>query len=255
MRQNGGMATTESTAPARTTADGSRSQTLSRGLEALEVLAEAGGPLSIADLAAGLGLHRSNAYRILRTLEDHRFVVRDDAGLIRLGPKIALLAHGVSRTLQQAVRPELTGVANELGATAFVSVLDGNSVVTLLSAEPDSAHAAIAERPGTRHPINRGAPGHAIESVLTPAERAALPEGTEFDNQPLTAGYAISQNEVMPGVTSIAVPLRLLGEPAAALAIVHVGLPFSSDEIGARLRLAADRVITSLGGKPASSFS
>lgn len=223
-------------------ADGSRSQTLSRGLEALEVLAEAGVPLSIAEFAAGLGLHRSNAYRILRTLEDHRFVLRDDAGLIRLGPKIALLALGVSRSLQQAARPELTGVANELGATAFVTVLDGDSVLTLLSAEPDRAHATIARRPGTRHPIGRGAPGRAIESILTAGERASLPEGTELSGTPLVDGYAISQDEVVPGLTSIAVPLRLAGEPPAAIAIVHVGSTLAAADIAARLRLAAARV-------------
>ncbi|MBC9926573.1 MULTISPECIES: IclR family transcriptional regulator [unclassified Leucobacter] len=241
------VATPESPAPARAAVDGSRSQTLSRGLEALEILADAGSPMSIADLAAGLGLHRSNAYRILRTLEDHRFVLRDAAGLIRLGPKIALLAHGVSSSLQQAARPELTGVANELGATAFVAVLDYDSVLTLLSAEPDRAHAAIAQRPGTRHPIGLGAPSHAIESILTPTERAAFPEGTVPSRKPLDAGYAISQDEVIPGLTSIAVPLRLTGEPAAAIAIVYVGLSLSNEAIAERLRLAASRITTTLG--------
>lgn len=239
----------DSPATTRASSDGSRSQTLSRGLEALEVLAEAGSPMSIADLAAGLGLHRSNAYRILRTLEDHRFVLRDDAGLIRLGPKMALLAHGVSSSLQQAARPELTGVANEIGATAYVAVLDSDSVLTLLSAEPDRAHAAIAQRPGSRHPIGRGAPGHAIESILTLSERAALPDGTVLSGTPLTEGFAVSRDEVIPGVTSIAVPLRLTGEPPAALAVVHVGSQFESRAIADRLRLAAERVSATLGSQ------
>lgn len=237
----------DSPAPARAAVDGSRSQTLSRGLEALEILAEAGSPMSIADLAAGLGLHRSNAYRILRTLEDHRFVLRDAAGLIRLGPKIALLAHGVSSSLQQAARPELTGVANELGATAFVAVLDHDSILTLLSAEPDRAHAAIAQRPGSRHPIGLGAPGRAIASILSPTERAALPEGIVLPTKPLEAGYAVSHDEVIPGMTSIAVPLRLTGEPAAAIAVVHVGSSISGEVMAERLRLAATRISATLG--------
>lgn len=211
------------------------------------MLADAGAPMSIAELSASLGLHRSNAYRILRTLEDHRFVLRDSAGMIRLGPKMALLAHGVSSTLQQAARSELTGVANELGATAFVAVLDYDSVLTLLSAEPDRAHAAIAQRPGTRHPLGRGAPSHAIESILTPAERAAFPEGTVPSRKPLDAGYAMSHDEVIPGLTSIAVPLRLTGEPAAAIAIVYVGSSISSDAIAERLQLAASRITETLG--------
>ena len=103
------------------------SQTLSRGVRMLEILAEAAGPLSIADLAAQLGVHRSIAYRILRTLEDHRMVVRDAAGAVTLGPQLAALARGVSRDLQAAALPELTAVASDLSMTAFLVVLDGTS--------------------------------------------------------------------------------------------------------------------------------
>lgn len=49
------------------------SQTLSRGIRALEILAAADRPLSIAELAEALGVHRSIAYRILRT--DRKSVV------------------------------------------------------------------------------------------------------------------------------------------------------------------------------------
>ena len=47
------------------------SQTLSRGLSILEILADASGPLGIDDVAAHLGVHRSVAYRLIRTLEEH----------------------------------------------------------------------------------------------------------------------------------------------------------------------------------------
>ena len=55
----------------------SPSQTLSRGIRALEILAAAPGPLTIAELADAMGVHRSVAYRILRTLEDHSLLVSD----------------------------------------------------------------------------------------------------------------------------------------------------------------------------------
>ncbi|MFC6235832.1 IclR family transcriptional regulator, partial [Leucobacter soli] len=128
------------------------SQTLARGLRALDILAEADGPLSIADLAERLGVHRSNAYRLLRTLEEHRYVVRDELGLIRLGPRLAALARGVSPALQSAALPVLTEFANEVGMTAFIAVLDLDDVVTLISVEPTRAHPAVAQRPGARHP-------------------------------------------------------------------------------------------------------
>ena len=45
------------------------SQTLSRGLTALELIGSADAPLSVADLCAQLGIHRSMAYRLVKTLE------------------------------------------------------------------------------------------------------------------------------------------------------------------------------------------
>ena len=100
------------------------SQTLSRGIRLLEELADARAPLTIDDLAARVGLHRSVAYRLLRTLEDHGLVTRDAAGAVRLGTGLAALAAGVAADLQAEALPELTAAANDLGMTCFLVVLD-----------------------------------------------------------------------------------------------------------------------------------
>ena len=76
-------AETEGTTPAP------HSQTLSRGIRVLEILADAREPLSIDELAQRLGVHRSVAYRLLRTLEHHRLTVRDARGRIILGARLA----------------------------------------------------------------------------------------------------------------------------------------------------------------------
>jgi DNA-binding IclR family transcriptional regulator len=230
------------------------SQTLSRGIRALEILAGADAPMTIAGLAAELGLHRSIAYRILRTLEDHRLVLRDDRGLLQLGPRMAALARGVQRDLQAAALPELTAAARDLGMTAFLVVLDGAECVTLASVEPPPGPATIAQRPGTRHSIMVGAPGIAIQSTLTDAEWAACaadgprrPEAAEAAER----GYATSRNEVVSGLASVAAPLRLPGHPPAALAVVHVAATRDDSDrdatIAARLTDAATRIRTDLG--------
>ena len=237
-----GAATTASPAAGSQAAG---SQTLSRGLRALELLAEAEAPMSIGELAAGLEVHRSNAYRVLRTLELHRFVTRDDAGLIRLGPKLTALARGVAPALHTAAMPAVTDLAYSLGMTAFVTVLDSDEVVTLVTVEPANVAATIARNPGVRHPVDRGAPGHAIESSLSGAERAAFLGSDDFSDAALQArndGYAISRNEVIDGVTGIAVPLRLPGEPPAAIAVVHFNLPESLAGVVARLQAAAEQI-------------
>jgi DNA-binding IclR family transcriptional regulator len=225
------------------------SQTLSRGIRMLEALSEAESPLTIAELAVALQVHRSIAYRILRTLEDHGLVARDPAGRAQLAPRLAALARGVSRDLQAAALPELTAVANDLGMTAFLAVLDRSEVVTLTSVEPRHAHASVAQRPGTRHPLAVGAPGIAIQSALTaaqwrtlgpdaPRRETARPEVAEASER----GFATSHDEVIRGLSSVAVPLVLPGQPSSAIAVVYVASGTPVAELAARLTSAA-RVI------------
>lgn len=224
------------------------SQTLSRGLQALELLAEAETPLTINELAEGLGIHRSNAYRILRTLEQRRFVARDDAGRIRLGPKLTVLSHGVAPALHTAAMPVVTELAYELGMTAFLTVLDGDEVVTLVTVEPSNVAATISRNPGVRHPVRLGAPGHAIEASLTAAERERMLGSPAFSTAAERAkrdGYATSNDEVIEGVTGLAVPLRLVSEPPAAVAIVHFRMPEPLDRAVEALQQAAARIAES----------
>lgn len=234
------------------------SQTLARGIRALEILAEASTPLTIAELAEHLDVHRSIAYRILRTLEEHGLVVRDIAGRIELGPRLAALARGVARDLQRAALPELTQVANDLKMTAFLTVLDRTEVITLVSVEPRHAYGTVAQHPGTRHPLWQGAPGHAIASTLNAAELAQVaPDRRATDGAPAALGevvrhqgFATSQDEVITGVSSIAVPLRIERLAPAALAVVFVGsvpagelaASTTTEQVAARLQAAAEAI-------------
>ncbi len=224
------------------------SQTLSRGLSALEIIAESDKPIGMAELAARLGLHRSITYRVVRTLEEHRLVSRTAAGGLVPGARLAALARGVARDLQSAALPELTAVANELGMTAFVAVLDDDEVVALVSVEPRQAAAPVAQRPGTRHPLHLGAPGIAIQAALTPRERAVraderLRDETFFLSFP---GYATSHDEVIKGMSSVAVPLRVPGQPPAAIAVVYVDRGTDVAAVARRLRQAAASVAAEL---------
>ena len=222
-------------------------QTLSRGIRMLETLAEAPSPLTIAELAAALDVHRSVAYRVVRTLEDHGLVARDAAGGVQLAPGLAALARGVSRDLQAAALPALTAAANALGMTAFLAVLDRSDVVTLVSVEPSHAHASVAQRPGTRHPLAVGAPGIAIQSILNAAEWRGLGETPRPETAEAQArGFATSHDEVIRGLSSVAVPLALPGQPRATVAVVYVASGEPVDAIAARLTAAARAIAAEL---------
>ena len=219
------------------------SQTLSRGIRVLEVLAES--PQTIAGLAEALQVHRSIVYRILRTLEDHGLVSRDAVGVVSLAPRMAVLAHGVERDLQSSVLPELTAVANDLAMTAFLVVLDHTECVTLLSVQPRAGSAAVAQRPGTRHSLLVGAPGIAIQSLLTDAQLAVHGVGARREEslRARDTGWATSHDEVIAGLSSVAVPLEVRGSPPSALAVVFVAAG-SPDEgaVAARLMAARDAI-------------
>lgn len=232
-----------------TASERARSQTLSRGIRMLELLASADRPPTIDELAEGLGVHRSIAYRMLRTLEDHGLVARDAAGRVMLAAGLAALAAGVARDVQQAALPELDAVANELGMTCLLVVLaDADEVVTLVSAAPRRTAAVVSYRPGHRHPLTRGGPGKAIITALPetrwprvpPELRAELVLSRE-------RGYSLSHEEVLPSLRSIAVPLTLPGQPPAAIAVIHVAFAQPEAEIAERLTRAAEAIARAYG--------
>jgi DNA-binding IclR family transcriptional regulator len=228
----------------------SPSQTLSRGIRALEILAEAQRPLTIAELAGAMGVHRSVAYRILRTLEDHSLLVRDDSGRVQPGPGLAVLARGVSRSLQTAALPELTQLANALTMSAFVAVWDHAECVTLVTVEPRHNAATVVQHPGSRHPISAGAPGIAIQSAFSEREWHDAAPGIPYRAEAAEArrrGYAASHDEVIAGVSSLAVPVRVPGGRPAALAVVYIRAAQDPEEVAAALTASAGRIESQLG--------
>ena len=76
------------------------SQTLDRGLRLLKVLAQEPNGLTVTELASRLGIHRTNVYRLLATLAQHRLVWRDRAGRYLLGTGVMELARGVVRWVE-----------------------------------------------------------------------------------------------------------------------------------------------------------
>ncbi|KQM60984.1 IclR family transcriptional regulator [Agreia sp. Leaf210] len=230
-------------------AAGSVSQTLDRGIRILELLADARRPQSIDDIAAALEVHRSVAYRLIRTLEAHGLVVRETSGRLQLGARLAALAAGVAHDLQAEALPELTAAANDLGMTCFLVVLDRDECVTLTSIEPRHAVATVAQRPGTRHPVTVGAPGKAILAQLperdwpTGVDEALATEVREA----ATRRWAESQNEVISSLHAVAVPLSIRGRAPAAIAAVYLPNGHEAAAVAERLTRSASAVRAALG--------
>ena len=236
--------------PPLDSATGATSQTLSRGIRILETLADARRPLSIDELAGALEVHRSVAYRLIRTLEAHGLLERDASGRLSLGARLAALAAGVAHDLQAEALPELTAAANELGMTCFLVVLDHEMCVTLASVEPRHAVATVAQRPGSRHPVTAGAPGKAILMQLPATAWPPVAGSSLADDvhEAARRGWAESRNEVIPSLHAVAAPLAVRGRAPAAVAAVYLPNDVATGAIAARLVQAATSIRDALGG-------
>lgn len=213
--------------------EGTRSQTLHRGLSLLELVTESSTPPSLPDLVRTSGLHRSVVYRLLRTLEDHRLVERtpDDRYVAGLG--LLILGRAVAGDLRSAATAVLPGLADDLTMTAFVVVRDGDEAVTLLSVEPVASTAHVTYRPGTRHAVDRGAPGLALLAA-GPEQPGERPEVTTARR----SGWVTTHAEVLPGLSALAAPVPSRRGPQAAVCVVYAGTE-EVDRLAVRVVAAA----------------
>ncbi|PQA80486.1 ArsR family transcriptional regulator [Limnohabitans sp. TS-CS-82] len=214
-------------------ADGG-SQTLARGLTALEIIGSVPEPISVAALSQQLNIHRSMGYRLVKTLEQSGFVERDVSGGLIVGSKLAILARGVAKDLRSAAAPELAAIAEALEMTAFLVAYDGEFAVTLSSAEPKNLETTLGKKPGSRHAVGQGAPGKVIQSLLKPKK---------FPPQ----SFEVSENEVIHGIASIAAPLHLSSGQPAAIAVLYIPHKVNVAKVAKALTAAANRICAVMG--------
>ncbi|MBI5088834.1 MAG: helix-turn-helix domain-containing protein [Actinobacteria bacterium] len=208
------------------------------------MIALADQPPSIDEVARHLDVHRSIAYRIVRTLEDHRLVRRDAAGRCVPADRLAALGRHARMPLRSAALPELTAMAEDLAMTAFIVVRDGDEAVTVDSVEPRTTAAHVAYRPGNRHAIDRGAPGLALLAG-EPAVDGERGEVTEARAR----GFATSRGEVVAGVAAIATWIDGPDGVAGAVACIYPsGVEIDLDRVAGRVRSTADAITHTLGG-------
>ena len=207
-------------------------QTLDRGLRLLELLADAPDGLPVTQLASALGVHRAIVYRLLATLAAHRLVHRGEDGRFRLGTGLVRLARGVAPRLQAAAVPELGRLAEEVGATATLTVADGDEAVALAVVEPRHTLVHVAYRPGLRHPLAVGAPGRAILLGRPPA-----PSDPPRLARARRRGWEMSRGEIQPGASGLAAPV-----PGADASVGVVSLVDLDEEVAARVVAAAGAI-------------
>ena len=183
--------------------------------------------LSVSEIGAKTGLHRSTAHRILMALEYNDLIKQNPStGKYHLGIKLFKLGHqAVSQlNLREICRPFLSRLMNDTKETIHLAVLDDDQVLYLDKVEGPHA-LRMPSRVGRHIPTYCTSLGKAMLSCLDDQEvksilrRQTLKPHTENTvkniNQLLAdlgsvrkRGYAVDNEEIEIGLRCVGAPLR-----------------------------------------------
>jgi DNA-binding IclR family transcriptional regulator len=184
-----------------TTAPGS--QTLARGLNALQLVADAPSGLTVQQVADGVGVHRTIAYRLLGTLSQFRFVARGEDGRYRPAAGLAILGASFDRNVRQLSLPTLRALADDLGTTVSLLVAEGDQQVAVAVIVPTQVAYQLAFHEGSRYPLDRGAAGIALLASMP-----ARPDERDLVVRAREQGWVITHGEIEPNTYGLAVPVH-----------------------------------------------
>jgi DNA-binding IclR family transcriptional regulator len=114
----------------------------------------------------------------------------------------------------------LRELAEQVAATAHLSVVDGDELESVAVVEPSSTTAHVAYRVGSRQPVGSGAAGMALR--LRPGGR----------------GWVVAGGEVQRGTTGLAAPVRGVSGLRASVGVIALG-PLDPERVGPRVVEAA----------------
>jgi DNA-binding IclR family transcriptional regulator len=203
-------------------------QTLDRGLRLLRLVADAPGGLTVTEAASRLGVGRAVIYRLVGTLVEHGMIRRDGGGRLRMGLGLLQLARRAQPLVADAALPALRRLAEQVGATAHLTVAEGGEAVALVVVEPSWTTFHVAYRAGTRHALDRGAAGRAILGGRR-GEAAAVS----------TTG------ELQAGAYGVAAPVLGVEGLEASVGVIALA-PLDAATLGPRVVATADAVAKSL---------
>ncbi len=185
--------------------------------------------MTVTALAEALQTHRPVVYRLITALAHQGMVQRDSEGRWRLGLGVLHLAQRIHPLLREAAGGPLRRLAEDVGATAHLTIADAGEALAVAVVEPTWTNYHVAYRVGSRHPLDRGAAGLAILALDAPSE----------------PGYVTTSGELQPGAHGIAAPVTGLSFLRASVGVVSLG-DLSVDEVGERVVLAAEDIRAAL---------
>jgi IclR family transcriptional regulator, pca regulon regulatory protein len=200
-------------------------EALARGLDVIRVFRPREPVMTLAAVAGQTGLARPTARRILLTLADLGYVRAVDGGF-ELTPRVLELGmtYVLSRNLWDVARPHLETLVAQTHESSSIAQLDGSDIVYVARvAVPKIVTLAVTI--GTRFPAMQTSLGKVLLAALPPEEaervlaepsRSGIVPRWQPDAGQRAAelrdvrarGWALADEELAPGIRSVAAPLR-----------------------------------------------
>ena len=238
-------------------------EALARGLDVIKAFRFGRPTMTLSEVAAESGLARPTARRFLITLQ-HLGYVRADAGGFALTPRVLELgtSYVESLALWDVARPHMEALVAKTDESTSIAQLDGSDIVYVARvAVPKIVTLSVTI--GTRFPALQTSLGKVllaavtddeVDAILTEPSRSGIrpvrnPSRTEWRatlREVRARGWALSDEELAPGIRSVAAPLRDgAGKVVAALNVnAHAGetslTKLTGEHLPALLAAAAD---------------
>ncbi len=232
-------------APGRSKATGSA---LEKTLRVMEALSAPGGPRRLVDLAAGSGLPRSTACRILTSLVEQGYAVTDGEGTYGIGLRLRTMAADIGAEASEGIVELLEFLRRGTGQTVHLALRGGDGLTCVRKI--DSAQSfRTSSRVGSRFAMHSTALGKAVLAHLPPEEVDAvvragglppLTARTLTDRERLAAdlarvrerGYAIDDEENEPSVRCLGAPVfDRDGTPVGGVSLTAAGRTSTREEL------------------------
>ena len=239
--------------------DGNIILSVSKAMDLLQILSQAGRPLSLTELAQRCGYPKSTVFGLLTTMRAHDVITQTPEGRYALGLRLFEYGRQVERSwdISLVARPYMEHLARQTGASVMLSICEGGSVITLDQVEAQG-NLRIVSDVGARLPIYCTSQGKVFLAHLPPQEAEKLlrrqnmtpftphtivdiPQLLQEAAQCRQNGYAIENGEYKIGLRSISAPVRTVeGQVRYTVGVIGMFRSVHSDEF----RAAVEQVCT-----------
>jgi DNA-binding IclR family transcriptional regulator len=200
-------------------------KTLSLSLEILKMFTKDKPTWGGRELAAEINQDHTKTYRILKTLEKHKYLMKNkETKKYSLGFAVWELGITASELfhINELIHPILEELSENTNESAFLMVLDGTEALTFDAVEA-STTVRFSVSIGSRDPLYAGASYRAILAYMPSEfidhyleqEFTKYTVNTKVDPKDISEtlklikknGYAISEGEYTEGVIAVAIPI------------------------------------------------